>query len=71
MSVIGESTAECTAEFRAAGLETELYDEVEQVGEIKDMHSGGLVVLRYAVGLAAGARTGGLQLLERVLRWTL
>ena len=38
---MGELTAELKPEFRP-----ELCVEVEEVGEIREMHSGGLVVLR-------------------------
>jgi len=63
---MGELTAEFKAECRP-----ELSVEIEDVGEIRDMHSGGLVVLRYGVGRAGGARPGGLYVFERARRWTL
>ena len=43
--------------------------EVAEIGVMVLEHSGGLVVLRWKLGLGAGrACSGGLQLLDRALR---
>lgn len=58
-------------EFRAESLqEPRLKCEVADTGEIKEMQSGGLVVLRSTDGRTAErACPGGLQVLDRVLLW--
>lgn len=62
VTVIGEFRAELLQEPR-------LKCEVAETGEIKDMHSGGLVVLRCTNGRTAEERAcpGGLQVLDKVL----
>lgn len=52
--MIGDAIAEFTPE-----LTPEVKVEVVEAGDIKEMHSGGLVVLRYGVGLARPAPPGG------------
>ena len=64
VTVIGEFRAELLQEPR-------LKCEVAETGEIKDMHSGGLVVLRCTDGRTTEERVcpGGLQVLDKVLLW--
>ena len=58
-------------EFKAELLQDpKLKCEVADTGDIREMHSGGLVVLRCTGGLTTdGACPGGLHVLDKVLRW--
>ena len=49
-------------------LGRELNIDVAEIGVRREMHSGGLVVLRDGVGLVGKACPGGLQVLERARR---
>lgn len=42
--------------------------DVAEIGEIRDRHSGGVVVLRCMVGLKGVACPGGLTVLDNALR---
>ena len=62
MNVTGELVAELMTESKA-----EFSVEVAETGETRDIHSGGVVVLRCKGGLAGG-RPGGLHVLDNARR---
>ena len=62
---IGEFVAELRAQSKAE-LKVDVAD-VGDTGEISDIHSGGVVVLRWKAGLV-GTIPGGLRVLDNALR---